>query len=157
MQDISETDAVKEGFDGWDDDVTGGCTAFGEFSQTWCGIYGEESWNRNDWVWVIDFEVIRQNVDEYLREQECANKHEPVLAAPICSLSQLTTHGGDLWCDDCWHGLDKDTETGIEYTDLPQFIPEADLKMQALTEGLQAIKKHMEIMGAGNLGARMPH
>src|SRR5690606_32387898 len=72
VQDISETDAVKEGFEGWDDDVTGGCTAFGEFSQTWCGIYGEESWNRNDWVWVIDFEVIRQNVDEYLKEQERA-------------------------------------------------------------------------------------
>lgn len=70
VQDISETDAVKEGFEGWDDDVTGGWTAFDEFSQTWFGIYGEESWNRNDWVWVIDFEVIRQNVDEYLRAQE---------------------------------------------------------------------------------------
>lgn len=70
VQDISETDAVKEGFDGWDDDVTGGCTAFGEFSQTWCGIYGEESWNRNDWVWVIDFEVICQNVDDYIRSLE---------------------------------------------------------------------------------------
>lgn len=87
------------------------------------------------------------------------NKHEPHFACSGCADLQsfpadhLRTHGGDLWCDDCWHGLDKDTETGIEYTDLPQFIPEADLKMQALTEGLQAIKKHMEIMGAGNLGA----
>lgn len=66
VQDISEQDAAREGFEGWDDDVTGGCTPFGEFSEVWCGIYGEESWNRNDWVWVIDFEVIHQNVDEYL-------------------------------------------------------------------------------------------
>ena len=32
-------------------------------------------------------------------------------------------------------------------------IAERDLRIKALTEGLQAIKRHMEIMGAGNLGA----
>ena len=86
------------------------------------------------------------------------NKHEPHFACAGCADLQslpadhLRTHGGELWCDDCWDGLDKDTKTGIEYADLPAFVQEADLKIQALTDGLQAIKRHMEIMGAGNLG-----
>ena len=47
-------------------------SAVQSFRTLWCSIYGDESWSRNDWAWVIDFEVIRQNVDEYLKEQERA-------------------------------------------------------------------------------------
>ena len=87
------------------------------------------------------------------------NKHEPHFACACCCdertfpSDHLRTHDGALWCSDCWDHYSASAETGLEYTDLPPFIPEADLKIQALTEGLQAIKKHMEIMGAGNLGA----
>lgn len=87
------------------------------------------------------------------------NKHEPNFACAGCADLQswpaddLRQHGDELWCDDCWHGLDKDTETGIEYSALPAFVPEADQKIQALTEGLQAIKQHLEMMGAGKLSA----
>ncbi|QQD21190.1 hypothetical protein GJQ54_05110 [Oceanospirillaceae bacterium ASx5O] len=85
------------------------------------------------------------------------NKHEPHFACAGCAdlqsipANHLNVYDGDLWCDDCWDGLDKDTETGIEYTDLPAFVPEAEQKIQALTEGLQVIKKHMELSKAGTL------
>lgn len=66
VQDISEADACLEGItsraDQWRRDA---------FKDTWQTIYGD-SWEHNDWVWVIDFEVIRQNVDEYLKKQERA-------------------------------------------------------------------------------------
>ena len=78
-------------------------------------------------------------------------KHEPHFACAGCADLQslpadhLRTHGGELWCDDCWDGLDKDTETGIEYTDLPPFVPESDRKIKALTAGLEFIKRHIEL------------
>lgn len=87
------------------------------------------------------------------------NKHEPLFACIICRsertfpVDHLRIYCGDLWCSDCWHDDGMDIDAGIEHHDLPPFIPEADQKIQALAEGLQAIKKHMEIMGAGNLGA----
>ena len=87
------------------------------------------------------------------------NKHEPHFACVRCAehftypADCLRRHDDGLWCDHCWYEYNRDTETGIEHHDLPPFIPEADQKIQALTEGLQAIKQHLEIMGAGNLGA----
>lgn len=53
VQEISQDDALAEGFEGYDDDVTGGQSSYGEFSQAWVDIYGKESWNNNPWVWVI--------------------------------------------------------------------------------------------------------
>lgn len=58
VQDISERDAWAEGFDGYDDDVTGGKNGYSEFCEAWQSIYGEQSWQSNPWVWVIEFKVI---------------------------------------------------------------------------------------------------
>lgn len=76
VRDISEQNALSEGINKWPHKVgfaygyDGGWWAghgshSGAFGALWESIYSG-SWNRNDWVWVIDFEVIRQNVDEYL-------------------------------------------------------------------------------------------
>src|SRR5690606_8451234 len=65
--------------------------------------------------------------------------------------NHLRTHGGELWCSYCWDRYSTSAETGLEFIDLPQFVPDADLKIQALTEGLQAIKQHLDLMGVGNL------
>jgi len=86
------------------------------------------------------------------------SKHEPHFACACCADLQslpadhLRTHGGELWCDDCWDNYSTSAETGLDFIDLPPFIPEADLKIQALTEGLISIKKHMEFVGGRRLG-----
>ena len=85
------------------------------------------------------------------------NKNEPHFACACCGSERtfpadhLRAHGGELWCSDCWDRYSTSAETGLEFIDLPQFVPEADLKIQALTEGLQAIKQHLDLMGVGNL------
>lgn len=69
LQDISEQDAMSEGIDAdclaesqdhydciADHNMTGRPTARGYFSNLWQSIYGEESWEANPWVWVINFE-----------------------------------------------------------------------------------------------------
>lgn len=38
----------------------------------WGGIYGDESWLRNDWAWALTFKVIRDNVDAVLRRRVAA-------------------------------------------------------------------------------------
>ncbi|WP_413486293.1 ASCH domain-containing protein [Shewanella baltica] len=58
VQHISERDAWAEGFEGYDDDVTGGKSGYSEFCEAWQSIYGEQSWQSNPWVWVIEFKVI---------------------------------------------------------------------------------------------------
>lgn len=86
-----------------------------------------------------------------------SQKHEPHFACVGCSDERtfpedhLRTHGGELWCSDCWDRYSASAETGLDFIDLPPFVPEADQKIQALTEGLHAIKKHLEMMGAGKL------
>ncbi len=37
----------------------------------------------------------------------------------------LRTHGGELWCADCWDNYNSDAEIGIDFIDLPVFAPEA--------------------------------
>ncbi|EKO3685631.1 hypothetical protein P0F39_002683 [Vibrio metschnikovii] len=49
----SEEQIKKEGFENWP-----------RFKHVWESIYGQS--NPNDYVWVIEFEVIHQNVDKYL-------------------------------------------------------------------------------------------
>lgn len=41
------------------------------FKHLWNSVY-PESWNKNEWVWVMDFEVIHKNVDLVLAEMEQA-------------------------------------------------------------------------------------
>lgn len=68
VQDISKEDAESEGFKLPPADGQGWAVgAVSNFRFTWEKIYGD-SWKNNDWVWVIEFEVIHQNVDEYINE-----------------------------------------------------------------------------------------
>ncbi len=46
---------------------------------------------------------------------------------------ELRVHNDDLWCSDCWNGSEMSTDAGIEYSDLPAFVPEADLSINSLT------------------------
>lgn len=49
----SDEQVKKEGFDSWP-----------QFKYVWESIYGQSK--SNDYVWVIEFEVIHKNVDKYL-------------------------------------------------------------------------------------------
>lgn len=59
VQEISQKDAQAEGFEGYDDDASGGMSPYSEFSQAWVDIYGKGSWRENPWVWVIEFKQIQ--------------------------------------------------------------------------------------------------
>ena len=66
VQEISEKDARAEGIDTsrhGDGSIAASCL----YEDLWNSISGPESWNQNPYVWVITFEVIKQNIDEYLR------------------------------------------------------------------------------------------
>ncbi|WP_174634476.1 hypothetical protein [Yersinia thracica] len=64
LNDISQEDAQAEGMEltGWrptySDPDSGGEyeTPYDNFAELWISIYGEESWEANPWVWVIEFE-----------------------------------------------------------------------------------------------------
>lgn len=70
VRDISSLDARHEGFLNTKTE-NGTIGPKDKFKETWQNTYGD-SWANNDWVWVIDFEVIHQNVDHYLAAQEGA-------------------------------------------------------------------------------------
>lgn len=81
LQDISEEDAIAEGIIKWpheDDYAYGyeGCSPCGHATPTgayralWESINGSGSWDLNPWVWAISFEVIEQNIDDYLKRQK---------------------------------------------------------------------------------------
>lgn len=62
VQDISEEDAGREGFNR--DQTVGGYTepwrsARDKFADAWTGVYGADSWDTNPWVWVVCFDVSR--------------------------------------------------------------------------------------------------
>lgn len=40
------------------------------FAELWNSTYGPDAWDRNDWVWVLGFEVIHKNVDEVISESQ---------------------------------------------------------------------------------------
>lgn len=48
------------------------------FRQVWDDIYG--NWRDNPWVWVIEFDVIEMNIDEYLKSK-FGQLAEPIIAA----------------------------------------------------------------------------
>ncbi|MEX5443476.1 hypothetical protein WCE14_08915 [Acinetobacter schindleri] len=62
VNDISEADAIAEGFDlskseaaisqGWYEKPQAA------FRRVWSGLYGDPSWTENPWVWVIHFKVV---------------------------------------------------------------------------------------------------
>lgn len=56
LQDCSEADATAEGSE-----------PGRPYGTIWKQINGEESWNSNPWVWVIEFKVHKCNVDEFMK------------------------------------------------------------------------------------------
>ncbi|HIE0659238.1 TPA: ASCH domain-containing protein [Providencia rettgeri] len=66
VQEISQQDARSEGFEftGWrptySDPDSGGetFTPYDNFAEAWIDIYGEDGWNNNPWVWVIEFKKV---------------------------------------------------------------------------------------------------
>ena len=58
LKSISDRDALREGCS-TADMKSGDCVA-DVFARLWASIYGDESWNSNPWVWVIDFKRIEE-------------------------------------------------------------------------------------------------
>jgi hypothetical protein len=74
IQDISGEDAKKEGCSGGHGSIKGymySATPKEHFSHIWNSVY-PDSYDKNEWVWVMDFEVIHKNVDLLLAEKEQA-------------------------------------------------------------------------------------
>lgn len=73
IQDISEEDAKKEGASFLRDvpDCDETLTEKQLFGFLWDSVY-PKSWSKNQWVWVVDFEVIHKNIDQVLAEMERA-------------------------------------------------------------------------------------
>ncbi len=90
VQDITDQNAVNEGIEVFNEDgnlwysgwMEGQDSWFSDnwkwhcddpmqaFKELWDGIYfkSKNGWVSNPWVWVISFEVINQNIDEYLKD-----------------------------------------------------------------------------------------
>lgn len=68
LQEITEEDAAKEGLVAHDEysyipgeavqQIEKHNSAYGQFRDLWASINGEESWNVNPWVWVVEFKVL---------------------------------------------------------------------------------------------------
>lgn len=70
VQDITEEQAIKEGINkhhqlpAFKSPIGYHTSPVYAFEELWNSIYG--NWEENPYVWVIEFEVIHQNVDKYL-------------------------------------------------------------------------------------------
>jgi hypothetical protein len=66
LQDITEDDARAEGCKETHlyNDLY--FTAYAQFGELWGSINGPGSWDENPWVWALEFEVIKQNVDQVM-------------------------------------------------------------------------------------------
>lgn len=64
LNDITASDAIAEGMDPNSPDPVA------DFRETWARIYGPRHWQLNPPVWVIDFEVLQGNIDQYLGHSE---------------------------------------------------------------------------------------
>lgn len=47
-----------------------GDTAVEAFRLLWQSINGSDSWNKNPWVWIVEFEAHQCNIDEYLKQKK---------------------------------------------------------------------------------------
>ncbi len=74
LQGISEADAIAEGIEQEDDhwkDYLDGDSSYAaspifSYKSLWESINGEGSWESNPFVWVLEFTVIKQNIDAVL-------------------------------------------------------------------------------------------
>lgn len=72
LNDISEQDAIAEGIERYNDDGIvyygpygkGDCRPERAFSDLWKSIYGDENWEKNPWVWVIEFKRVREQSND---------------------------------------------------------------------------------------------
>ncbi|MCT2385144.1 hypothetical protein [Erwinia pyrifoliae] len=61
LQGISEADATAEGISPAAGGVEKGWEHRFNFRELWLSIYGDESWQANPWVWVIEFRRIKES------------------------------------------------------------------------------------------------
>ncbi|HDG8096801.1 TPA: hypothetical protein PCO36_005487 [Klebsiella oxytoca] len=54
-------------------------SARGSFVTLWKSIYGEESWNSNPWVWVIEFKRIEGAANEHSNANTLHQRHRGIL------------------------------------------------------------------------------
>lgn len=83
LQDISEEDAIAEGikqtwkgeafnaYKNYINDGAGSQRPFGSFCSLWKSINGQESWEANHWVWVIEFERIELTEEQKHKFLNC--------------------------------------------------------------------------------------
>lgn len=72
LNDISEQDAIAEGIERYNDDGIvyygpygkGDCRPERAFSDLWKSIYGDENWQANPWVWVIEFKRVQEQSND---------------------------------------------------------------------------------------------
>ena len=60
VQDISREDALAEGVNRTNASIYDFSKK--RFKNLWISLYSEDSWNRNDWVWVIEFKRIENGI-----------------------------------------------------------------------------------------------
>lgn len=65
LEDISRGDAMAEGCPF--PNMAKGANPVGWFKELWQSINGANSWDNNPYVWCVEFQVIKQNVDEYIK------------------------------------------------------------------------------------------
>jgi hypothetical protein len=58
IQDISNDDALKLGFEGYDDDFTGGESPYTEAAAWFISKYGKDAYNKNQWVFIHEFKRV---------------------------------------------------------------------------------------------------
>ena len=60
LQDITEQDAIAEGVETLGLYPGYNVSSRGKFEGLWNSINGDESWDANPWVWVIEYERLNQ-------------------------------------------------------------------------------------------------
>lgn len=71
LQEINEIDAIAEGVThpAWYKPAYDDAPSYkGGYRMLWDNINGEGSWDLNPFVWVLEFSVIKQNIDAVLKE-----------------------------------------------------------------------------------------
>lgn len=67
LNSMTEQDAIAEGCSGGHNSIPGyhySATPHEHFHHVWQSIYGEESWQANPWVWVIEFKRVDYTADK---------------------------------------------------------------------------------------------
>jgi len=71
----------------------------------------------------------------------CASCYEDHLW-PV-EAEELREHDGEPWCDMCWDCEDMRETTGIDWGDLPEFVPDAEKRIKELEALLRELLPHV--------------